>query len=319
METKGQGRTLRIATRNSPLALWQAHHIAGLLRKSAGVPVEIVELTTEGDRFLAAPLSAVGGKGLFVKEIEAAVLDGRADLAVHSLKDMTSLMPDELMLACVPEREDPRDAFVGRKGPKLFDLPQGARVGTSSLRRTCQILEKRPDIQIVPLRGNVQTRLRRMEEGDLHGAVLAYAGLRRLGMADRVTEVLEPELSLPAVGQGALGVQCRTDDAELRGWLAKLEDGATRTAVTAERAFLSKLEGGCSVPLAGFAVLDGKGGLRVRGLVGRPDGTQVVRAEHVGTVAEAEALGLKLAEDLLARGAKAILDAQGKSDVVPQS
>ncbi len=319
METTGSGRTLRIATRASPLALWQAHHIAGLLRKSAGVPVEILELTTEGDRFLAAPLSTVGGKGLFVKEIEQAVLDGRADIAVHSLKDMTSQMPAELILACVPEREDPRDAFVGRKGPKLFELPEGARVGTSSLRRTCQLLEKRPDLQIVPLRGNVQTRLRRMEEEDLHGAVLAYAGLRRLELADRVTEVIEVEQSLPAVGQGALAVQCRTDDAQTRAWLSALEHEATRTAVAAERAFLSKLEGGCSVPLAGFAQLDGKGGMRVRGLVGRTDGKQVLRAERSGPIAQAETLGLQLAEDLLALGAKEILDRHGKSDVVPQS
>ncbi len=311
-------RTLRIATRKSPLALWQAHHVAGLLRQSAKVPVELVELTTEGDRFLSAPLSTVGGKGLFVKEIEAAVLDGRADLAVHSLKDMTSQMPEELMLACVPLREDPRDAFVGRKGQRLFDLPQGAKVGTSSLRRTCQILEKRPDLQIVPLRGNVQTRLRKLEEEDLHGAVLALAGLRRLELEARVTEVLPSERSLPAVGQGALGIQCRKEDQALRGWLAQLEDADTRTAVTAERAFLSKLEGGCSVPLAGYAeIRDGQ--VWMRALVGRPDGTRVVRGERSAPRAEAEALGLALAQELLAQGAKEILDGHGKPEAVSQS
>lgn len=306
-------RTLRIATRKSPLALWQARHVAALLQQKHGLRSELVELSTEGDRFLSAPLSKVGGKGLFVKEIEAAVMDGRADLAVHSLKDMTSEMPPELMLACIPEREDPRDAFVGRKGKTLYDLPQGAKVGTSSLRRTCQILEKRPDIQIVSLRGNVQTRLRKIEENDLHGAVLALAGLRRLELEQHVTEVLDPELSLPAVGQGALAIQCRSDDAELRGWLSALEDRTTRIAVTAERAFLARLEGGCSVPLAAHAtVTDGQ--VKIVGLVGSPDGTQVVRAERSGPEAEAHALGNALAEALLSQGARDILDAHaGKS------
>jgi hydroxymethylbilane synthase len=311
-------RTLRVATRKSPLALWQARHVAGLLREAAGAPVELVELSTAGDRFLAAPLSTLGGKGLFVKEIEQAVQDGRADLAVHSLKDMTSEMPEALVLGCVPAREDPRDAFVGHKGPRLFELPQGAKVGTSSLRRSCQILEKRPDLQIVPLRGNVQTRLRRMEEDDLHGAVLANAGLRRLELSARVTEVLATEQCLPAVGQGALAVQCRADDAELRGWLQRLEDPTTRVAVTAERAFLSRLEGGCQVPLAAFAELHGDA-VWIRGLVGRPDGAQVVRGERRGPASRAHALGLELAETLLGQGAREILDGQGRSSVVPES
>lgn len=311
-------RTIRIATRKSPLALWQARHVASLLQSVHGVPSELVELSTEGDRFLSAPLSAVGGKGLFVKEIEQAVMDGRADLAVHSLKDMTSVMPDALVLACVPEREDPRDAFVGHTGRRLFELPQGAKVGTSSLRRTTQILERRPDLQIVSLRGNVQTRLRKMEEQELGGAVLALAGLRRLELEARVTEVLEPEVSLPAVGQGALAIQCRRDDAELLGWLSSLEHTPTRNAVTAERAFLARLEGGCTVPLAAHARIEGDT-VHLRGLIGSPDGKNVVRDARRGPIRDAERLGVELAEALLRMGGKEILDAHGKSNVVPES
>ncbi|MGA9526306.1 MAG: hydroxymethylbilane synthase [Myxococcaceae bacterium] len=311
-------RTIRIATRRSPLALWQARHMAKLLNERHGLATELVDMTTEGDRFLSAPLSRIGGKGLFVKEIEQAVLDGRADIAVHSLKDMTSVIPDDLSLACIPTREDPRDAFVGRKGPKLFELPHGARVGTSSLRRSCQILERRPDLQIVSVRGNVQTRLRRMEEEDLHGIVLALAGLRRLEMEDRITEVLPTEDSLPAVGQGALGVECRTDDADVREWLSALDDAPTRIATTAERAFLARLEGGCTVPLAGHARLE-SGIVRLRGLVGRPDGTKVVRGEREGSLADAAVIGTALAETLLAQGAREILDEHGRSSLVPES
>ena len=311
-------RTLRIATRKSPLALWQARHVAMLLQQRQGVPCELIDLSTEGDRFLSAPLARIGGKGLFVKEIEQAVIDGRADLAVHSLKDMTSVMPEELVLACVPEREDPRDAFVGRKGTRLFELPHGAKVGTSSLRRSCQILEKRPDLQIVSLRGNVQTRLRKLEDEDLHGAVLAAAGLKRLELDGRITELLAPEQSLPAVGQGALAIQCRTSDAELREWLAPIEHAPTRIAVTAERAFLAKLEGGCSVPLAAHARLNGEE-LSVHGLVGSPDGLRVVRGERHGHTRDAEKMGTELAEALMAQGAKEILEAYRGSTAAPES
>ncbi len=311
-------RTIRIATRKSPLALWQARHMAKLLSERHGLPTELVDMTTEGDRFLAAPLSRIGGKGLFVKEIEQAVIDGRADIAVHSLKDMTSVIPEGLSLACIPIREDPRDAFVGRKGPKLFELPQGARVGTSSLRRSCQILERRPDLQIVSVRGNVQTRLKKMEEEDLHGIVLALAGLRRLEMEDRITEILPTDDSLPAVGQGALGVECRADDPEVQAWLAALEDEPTRIATTAERAFLARLEGGCTVPLAGHARVE-NGTVRLRGLVGRPDGTKVVRGDREGKVSDAAAIGTALAEALLAQGAREILDEHGRSNLVPES
>lgn len=312
------GEPVRIATRKSPLALWQANHVADLLRRQHGVAVTLLELTTEGDRFLGAPLSQIGGKGLFVKEIEQALLDGRADLAVHSLKDMTSVLPDGLELAALPEREDPRDAFVGREGAKLTGLPAGTVVGTSSLRRTCQLLERRPDLRIQSLRGNVQTRLQRMEEHRMGGAVLALAGLKRLGLDGRVTELLSPEESLPAVGQGVLALQCRSDDRRMKTLLAPIDHAPTRAAVRAERALLAKLEGGCTVPLAGYAVLR-DGALHLRGLVGRPDGTEVVRGERRGPIAEAEALGESLAEELLARGGREILRGFGRPNLVPES
>jgi hydroxymethylbilane synthase len=223
-----------------------------------------------------------------------------------------------LLIACIPAREDPRDAFVGRSGPSLFELPKGARVGTSSLRRSCQILERRPDLQIVSLRGNVQTRLRRVEEEDLAGAVLALAGLRRLGLESRITEVLEREVSLPAVGQGALAIECRREDLELRGLLDALEDRVTRIEVTAERAFLARLEGGCTVPLAAHARVNGES-LRLEGLVGRPDGTKVVRGAREGSLLDAERMGTELAEALLASGAEEILAVHGHSRHVPES
>ncbi|MFP2957760.1 hydroxymethylbilane synthase [Myxococcus sp. 1LA] len=298
---------VRIATRQSPLALWQARHVGALLTSHhPGLEVSLVEMTTEGDRFLSAPLSAVGGKGLFVKEIEQALLDGRADIAVHSLKDMTSVFPEGLMLAAVPEREDPRDAFCGLGGLTLDTLPQGARVGTSSLRRSCILRSRRPDVDIVSVRGNVQTRLARTREQGLAGALLAFAGLKRLGLEDVITQVLPPEVSLPAVGQGVLAIQCRTEDARVRELLAPLEHPITRIAVTAERALLAKLEGGCTVPLAGHATVSGDS-VWLRGLVGRPDGTHVVRGEVRGPVSQAQALGEALADDLLSRGAADIL------------
>ena len=300
-------KAVRIATRQSPLALWQARHVGALLTaRHPGLEVSLVEMTTEGDRFLSAPLSAVGGKGLFVKEIEQALIDGRADLAVHSLKDMTSVLPEGLMLAAVPTREDPRDAVCGLDGLTLDTLPKGARVGTSSLRRSCILRSGRPDVDIVSLRGNVQTRLAKTRELGLAGAVLAYAGLKRLGLEGVVTQVLPTEVSLPAVGQGVLAIQCRTADARVRELLAPLEDATTRIAVTAERALLAKLEGGCTVPMAGHATVDG-GTVHLRALVGRPDGTQVVRGEPRGPVAKARELGEALADELLSRGAADIL------------
>ena len=302
---------LRIATRKSPLALWQAHHVAGLLRaQSPELEVSLVELSTEGDRFLSAPLSAVGGKGLFVKEIEQALLDGRAEIAVHSLKDLTSWMPEELMLAAVPEREDPRDAFCSPAGLGLDALPEGASIGTSSLRRSCILRAWRPDLKIVSVRGNVQTRLARTRELGLAGAMLAAAGLKRLGMEREITEVLPPERSLPAVGQGVLALQCRRDDPHTRSLLAALAHEPTRVAVAAERAFLAHLEGGCSVPMAGYATVR-EGRLHLRGLISLPDGTEIIQGEREGAAAEAEAMGTSLAGELLTRGADAILREYG--------
>ncbi|MDY7225219.1 hydroxymethylbilane synthase [Hyalangium rubrum] len=312
-------RAVRIATRQSPLALWQARHVAALLAsRHPGLEVSLVEMTTEGDRFLSAPLSAIGGKGLFVKEIEQSLLDGRADIAVHSLKDMTSVLPEGLMLAAVPAREDPRDAFCSPTGLTLDRLPQGARVGTSSLRRSCILRSRRPDLEIVSLRGNVQTRLAKTKELGLAGAMLAYAGLKRLGLEKEITEVLSPSVSLPAVGQGVLAIQCRTADAEVRGLLAPLEDAVTRVAVMAERALLAKLEGGCTVPMAGHAtVTDGE--VHLRGFVGQPDGSKVVAGEVRGPSQEAHALGERLAEELLSRGAQDILRHFGNTGFVPKS
>ncbi|CAM4086911.1 hydroxymethylbilane synthase [Corallococcus exiguus] len=307
-------KTVRIATRESPLALWQANHVASLLaRHNPGLEVTLVKMTTEGDRFLSAPLSQVGGKGLFVKEIEQALLDGRADVAVHSLKDMTSVFPEGLILAAVPTREDPRDAFCGLDGLTLEMLPAGAKVGTSSLRRSCILRARRPDLEIVSVRGNVQTRLQRTRELRLAGAMLAAAGLKRLGLDHHITQVVPVAESLPAVGQGVLAIQCREADADVRALLAPLEDALTRNAVRAERAFLAKLEGGCTVPLAGHATVE-DGQVYLRGLVGRPDGSLVVRGEVKGPVPEAERLGESLADELLSRGAGDILRDFGRRE-----
>jgi hydroxymethylbilane synthase len=304
-------KEIRIATRKSPLALWQARHVAELV---AGVDpsaeTRLVEMTTDGDRFLDAPLSAVGGKGLFVKEIEQALLDGRADIAVHSLKDMTSQLPDGLLLGAFPKREDPRDAWISPLGLSLQSLPENARVGTSSLRRACQLLEKRPRLEIIQLRGNVQTRLQKTESSQLAGTMLALAGLKRLGLDGRVTQILEPEESLPAVGQGILAVQCRVGDERVLRLLRPLDDAPTRAAVDAERALLAVLEGGCTVPLAGYAEVKG-GQVHLRGLIGRPDGSLVLRAQASGPISSSAQLGREVGQALLARGARAILESIG--------
>jgi hydroxymethylbilane synthase len=301
--------SLRIATRKSPLARWQANHVAALWAKAfPDAEVSLVEMTTAGDRFLEAPLQALGGKGLFIKELEQALLEGRADLAVHSLKDVTSAFPPDLCLAAVPEREDPRDAWVSPRGLRLDDVPRGARVGTASLRRACLLRAARPDLEVVPLRGNVQTRLRKAEELGLAGTVLAVAGLKRLGLQSHITEVLSLEVSLPAVGQGALALEARIADEKTLRRAAVLEHPPTRSAVDAERAFLARLEGGCTTPLGGHAVLEGEV-VWMRGFVGSPDGAQLVRGERRGPVASAAAVGDALAEDLLARGADRLLAA----------
>jgi len=312
---------LRIGTRRSPLALWQAHHVSALLKaRESGLELELVEIVTKGDKILDSPLAKVGGKGLFVKELEEQLLGKGVDLAVHSLKDMPAELPEGLVLAAVPIREDPRDAFVSRKYARLEELPQGARVGTSSLRRACQLKAWRKDLEIVPIRGNVQTRLRKID-AELDCGILAAAGLIRLELADRITELVEPERILPAVGQGVLAIEARAGDTEVLSRLALLEHGKTRVAITAERSFLRRLGGGCQVPIAAYAQVAGKT-VDFKGMVGHPDGSRVVEFTEkleYGTLADVEALGVRGAEAVLARGAQAILDEVLGPGGVPES
>jgi len=301
--------TLRIATRKSPLALWQAEHVAAALRRAhPGLVVEIRGMTTRGDKILDAPLAKVGGKGLFVKELEQGMLDGTADIAVHSMKDVPVDFPEGLHLPVILEREDPRDAFVSNRFDSLADLPEGARVGTSSLRRQCQILERRPDLRIEPLRGNVNTRLARLDAGDYDAIILAAAGLKRLGFASRIRRHIETNESLPAIGQGAIGIECRTDDARTGALIAPLHHPDTALRILAERALNHRLHGGCQVPIAGHATLDGDR-LHLSGLVGDPDGSRTLRAQAEGQSMEAEAIGAAVADALLAQGADLILHA----------
>ena len=298
-----------IATRESALALWQARHVQSeLQRLYPGLPVSILGMTTAGDRNLDSSLAKIGGKGLFVKELEDALADGRADIAVHSVKDVPMHLPEGYALAAVLERADPRDAFVSNHFHSLSALPAGTQVGTSSLRRECQLRAQFPDLVVAPLRGNVQTRLRNLDDGQYGAIILAAAGLKRLGLAERISMVLTPEQSLPAVGQGALGIECRSDRSDLLELLAPLIHQATQQCVNAERAFSRTLAGSCNVPLAGFAELSGTQ-LRLRGLVGAPDGSRVVRGEITGAATDAEALGIALAEDLKRQGAADILAA----------
>ena len=298
---------IRIATRMSPLAMWQAEQVGRLLQKAhLGLGVEFVGMATQGDKILDTPLAKIGGKGLFVKELEQGLLDGRADIAVHSMKDVPVSLPDGLHLPVILEREDPRDAFVSNQYPNLEQVPEGAVLGTSSLRRQCQIAELRPDLKLVSLRGNVNTRLRKLDDGEFDGIVLASAGLKRLGLKKRISCILSPDQCLPAIGQGAIGIECRTDDERVNRLLEVLDDHETAVCVQAERALNTRLMGGCQVPIAGYAVIS-HDMLFVRGLVGEPDGSRVMRAEMRGGVAEAEALGIALAEELLGQGADQIL------------
>lgn len=298
---------LRIATRKSPLALWQAEHVKQELQKAhPGLAVELVRMSTQGDRILDTPLAKVGGKGLFVKELEEGLLNGQADIAVHSMKDVPVEFPPGLHLPVIGVREDPRDAFVSSRYATLDDLPKGARVGTSSMRRQCQLYERRPDLNITSLRGNVNTRLRKLDEGEFDAIILAAAGLLRLGFAKRITQFLPTGVSLPAIGQGAIGIECRSDDARVHDLIRVMNHAETQIRVTAERAMNHRLQGGCQVPIAGHAELKG-GKLYLRGLVARPDGSEVVRGEISGAMEEAERLGVTLADDMLARGARAIL------------
>ena len=300
---------IRIATRGSPLALWQAEHVAARLEAlHPGLRVSLLTMKTRGDKLLDAPLAKVGGKGLFVKELEIGLLDGRADLAVHSLKDVPVEFPDGLELALVMEREDPRDAFVSNRFDSLAAMPAGALVGTSSLRRQTQVRERYPELRVDWLRGNVNTRLAKLDAGDYDAIILAASGLQRLGFHERIRTPIAPEECLPAIGQGVLGIEIRSDDDSLRELIAPLSHPETTLRVTAERAMNQTLNGGCQVPIAGYAELYGEQ-LHLRGLVGQPDGSEILRDEIRGSSAQAHELGVELANRLLARGADRILDA----------
>ncbi|MDI6727445.1 MAG: hydroxymethylbilane synthase [Thermodesulfovibrionales bacterium] len=303
-----------IGTRGSKLALWQAEWIKSeLQRLNPDLEIELNKIKTTGDKILDVPLAKVGGKGLFVKEIEEALLKGEADIAVHSMKDVPTDFPEGLHLAVITKREDPRDAFLSRISNFKFQisnfraLPQGATIGTSSLRRSCQLLSIRPDLKIEQLRGNLDTRLRKLDEGQFDAIILAAAGVKRLGWAERITEVLPPEISLPAIGQGAVGIECRINDGFINNLISQLNHYETSVCVKAERAFLKKLEGGCQVPIAAHArLIDGR--VVMDGLVGSVSGDRIVKGRIEGTPNDAENLGIRLAEDLLSRGAKEILD-----------
>ena len=298
---------LRIATRQSPLALWQAHFVKKQLELfHPQLTVELVPMVTRGDILLDTPLAKVGGKGLFVKELELALLDGRADIAVHSLKDVPVAFPEGLGLVTICERDDPRDAFVSNLYENLDALPVGSIIGTSSLRRQCQLAEQRPDLIIRSLRGNLGTRLGKLDAGEYDAIILAVAGLNRLEMQARIRYALPPEVSLPAVGQGAVGIECRLDDTHTQALLAPLNHYETAIRVSAERAMNIRLEGGCQVPIGSYAELNGDE-LWLRALVGAPDGLVMIRGERRGKAEDAVSMGISLAEELLANGAREIL------------
>ena len=299
---------IRIATRKSPLALWQAEHVRErLLALHPGLQVELLTMSTQGDRILDSPLAKIGGKGLFVKELEQGMLDGRADLAVHSMKDVPAELPEGLWIGAILEREDPRDAFVSNRYTSVDALPEGARVGTSSLRRQCQLRAGRPDLQLLDLRGNVGTRLGKLDDGAYDAIILACAGLKRLGLSARISRGLMPEEMLPAIAQGVIGIECRVDDERVNSLIEPLNHVETRQRTEAERAMNAALAGGCQAPVAGYSVLN-DGVIELRGLVGRPDGSHVIRGDGRGAPEHAAVLGKQLAEDLLARGARSILD-----------
>ena len=300
-------KRLVIGTRGSPLALWQANHIAAEIRRlRPEFEVQIDVIVTTGDRFQSGPVAEVGGKAAWVKEIEEALLAGRIDLAVHSLKDVPAVLPDGLILGAYPARADARDAWLSRTGATLKDLPAGTKVGTSSLRRTCQLLARRPDLKVEVLRGNVDTRLRKLEDGQVQVAILACAGLDRLGHGDRITERLAPEIMLPAIGQGCLAIELRFGDPRMTPVVALLDHAETRTAVVAERALMAGLGGSCNTPVAGYAQVNGAK-LTLTGLVGHPDGTTILQVVREGDVAKPAALGTETAKALLSKGADALL------------
>ncbi len=302
-------RTIRIATRKSALALWQAEYVkAKLVEHYPSITVELVPMSTQGDKILDTPLAKIGGKGLFIKELEVAMLEGRADIAVHSMKDVPVAFPDGFGLHAICERENPFDAFVSNHYNSLDALPQGAVVGTSSLRRQCQIRKYRPDLVIKDLRGNVNTRLAKLDNGEYDAIILASAGLIRLEMASRIRMPLPADISLPAVGQGAVGIECRNDDEELIALLQALNHEDTHTRVSAERAMNERLEGGCQVPIGSFATLDGEA-LTLTGMVGKPDGSTLLFASVTSPRDKAIDIGVEVAEALLAQGAGDILQA----------
>ena len=304
---------LRIATRESPLALWQAEHVKARLEAAhADLRVELVPMTTSGDQLLSGPLSASGGKGLFVKELEAALLEDRADIAVHSMKDVPVQQPHGLMLAAYLQGEDPRDAFVSNHHDTMMSLPPGARLGTASLRRQVQVKRLRPDLIVEVLRGNVGTRLRKLDEGQHDAILLACAGLMRLGLESRIRERLDPEQFIPAIGQGIVGIECRADDHATHACLAPLHDAASALRLAAERSFNARLGGSCQAPIAGYATRSADGRLRLLGMVGTPDGRTVLRDQISGDPTQAVSLGVQLADRLLAAGARAILDAAAR-------
>jgi hydroxymethylbilane synthase len=304
---------LRIATRKSKLALWQAQYAADLLcRVHPELQVELVPLSTRGDEFQSAPLSEIGGKGLFIKELERAMLAGEADIAVHSMKDLPAQLPEGMVVPAVLARHDPRDAFISERFSSPAEMPAGTVLGTSSLRRQCLMKHQHPGLEVRFLRGNVQTRLAKLDAGDYDAIILAASGLDRMDLQDRIRTRLAPEDSLPSVGQGTIGIECRSDDQEVRALLQPINDPDTWTRTLAERAMNARLEGSCSVPIAGFAELEGDA-LHIRGMVGWPDGTQLVRAERRGPASEAVALGEAVAEEIIAGGGRDILDRLAES------
>ncbi|MFN3480381.1 MAG: hydroxymethylbilane synthase [Thermodesulfovibrionales bacterium] len=309
-------KRVNIGTRGSKLALWQAEWVASEIRKlRPDIEVSLIKIKTTGDKILDVPLAKVGGKGLFVKEIEEALLRKDVDLAVHSMKDVPTDFPPNLHLAAICKREDPRDAFISQKSKGsifkyqgLDDLPRGAIIGTSSLRRSCQLLNRRPDLKIIQLRGNLDTRLRKLDEGQFDAIILASAGVKRLGLEKRITSILPIDVSLPAIGQGAIGIECRIDDEFINNLLSPLNDPETSVCVKAERAFLRRLEGGCQVPIAGYARMNDKSVLIMDGLVGSLSGDRIIQGHIEGKPENCEDLGIKLAEDILSKGAKEILN-----------
>jgi hydroxymethylbilane synthase len=309
LQVSNERSTVVLGTRGSKLAVQQSEWVQAQLRKLAPhVTVTLQRIQTSGDKILDVPLAQIGGKGLFVKEIEEALLSGEIDLAVHSMKDVPTELPEGLAILCVPPREDPRDALISREGLVFNDLPRGARIGTSSLRRQSQLLHARPDLTIAMLRGNLDTRLRKLREGQFDAIVLAAAGLRRLAWAHEITEYLAPQISLPAIGQGALGIEGRRDDLFIHSLLSGLNHASSMTAVLAERALLHRLQGGCQVPIAAHATVTGTG-VRLEGLVASVDGKELFRETADGTIEDPESIGIQLAEQLLARGGDRILRA----------